>query len=96
MLELPSKATQFSRPGDAIAVDGRKESGHYILRLSDEGFGLPQEQVESDGGCLFGQTAPCGFGLSVVRFIAQRAGGKLESEARSDCSTCLPFTLQAG
>ena len=96
MLELPSKATQFSRPGDAIAVDGRKESGHYILRLSDEGFGLPQEQVESDGGCLFGQTAPCGFGLSVVRFIVQRAGGKLESEARSDCSTCLPFTLQAG
>jgi K+-sensing histidine kinase KdpD len=76
-------------------LDGRKESGHYILRLSDEGVGLPQENLESDGSRLFGQTAPCGFGLSVVRFIAQRAGGKLESEARSDCSTCLTFTLQA-
>jgi K+-sensing histidine kinase KdpD len=95
MLELLSKATQFSRPGDAIAVDGRKESGHYILRLSDEGVGLPQENLESDGSRLFGQTAPCGFGLSVVRFIAQRAGGKLESEAWSDSSTCLPLTLQA-
>ena len=96
MLELLSKATQFSRPGDAIAVDGRKEREHYILRLSDEGVGLPQENLENDGSHLFGRTAPCGFGLSVVRFIAQRAGGKLESEARSDCSTCLPFTLQAG
>jgi hypothetical protein len=34
-----------------------------MLRLSDEGVGLPQEN--------------------------------LESEARSDCSMCLPFTLQA-
>jgi len=76
-------------------LDGRKESAHYILRLSDEGFGLPQEQVASDGGCLFGQTAPCGFGLSVVRFIVQRAGGKLESQARSDCPTFLRLALQA-
>jgi hypothetical protein len=76
-------------------LDGRKESGHYILRLSDEGVGLPQENLESDGSRLFGRTTPCGFGPCVVRFIDQRAGGKLESEARSDCSMCLPFTLQA-
>ena len=63
MLELLSKATRSSRPGDAIAVNGRKESGHYILRLSDERVGLPQEN--------------------------------LESEARSDCSTCLRLTLPA-
>ena len=95
VLELLSNAIQSSRPGDAIAVDGRKESGRYILRLSDEGVGLPQENLESDGSRLFGQTAPCGFGLSVVRFIVQRAGGKLESEANSDCSTCLRLTLPA-
>ena len=95
VLELLSNAIQSSRPGDAIAVDGRKEGGHYILRLSDEGVGLPQENLESDGSRLFGQTAPCGFGLSVVRFIVQRAGGKLESEASSDCSTCLRLTLPA-
>jgi PAS domain S-box-containing protein len=95
VLELLSNAIQSSRPGDAIAVDGRKEDGHYILRLSDEGVGLPQENLESDGSRLFGQTAPCGFGLSVVRFIVQRTGGKLESEASSDCSTCLRLTLPA-
>ena len=95
VLELLSNAIQSSRPGDAIAVDGRAEGGHYILRLSDEGVGLPEENLESDGSRLFGQTAPCGFGLSVVRFIVQRAGGKLESEASSDCSTCLRLTLPA-
>jgi hypothetical protein len=76
-------------------LDGRKGIGHYILHLSDEGVGLPQENLESDGSRLFGRTTPCGFGPCVVRFIDQRAGGKLESEARSDCSMCLPFTLQA-
>ena len=29
-------------------LDGRKESGHYILRLSDERVGLPQENLESE------------------------------------------------
>ena len=95
VLELLSNAIQSSRPGEAIAVDGRNEGGRYILRLSDEGVGLPQENLDSNGSRLFGQTAPCGFGLSVVRFIVQRAGGKLESEASSDCSTCLRLTLPA-
>jgi hypothetical protein len=31
-----------------------------------------------------------------VRFIVQRAGGKLESQARSDCPTCLRLAHQAG
>jgi sensor histidine kinase regulating citrate/malate metabolism len=74
-------------------VDGRMEGRHYVLRLCDEGVGLPEENLESDGSRPFGQTAPCGFGLFVVRFIVQRVGGKLESEANSDCSTCLRLTL---
>jgi PAS domain S-box-containing protein len=95
VLELLSNAIQSSRPGDAIMVDGRMEGRHYILRLCDEGVGLPEEHLEKDGGRPFGQTAPCGFGLFVVRFIVQRVGGKLESEANSDCSTCLRLTLPA-
>jgi signal transduction histidine kinase len=95
VLELLSNAIQSSRPGDAIMVDGRMEGRHYILRLCDEGVGLPEEHLEKDGGRPFGQTAPCGFGLFVVRFIVHRVGGKLESEANSDCSTCLRLTLPA-
>jgi sensor histidine kinase regulating citrate/malate metabolism len=57
--------------------------------------GLPQENLENDQGRPFGQTAPCGFGLSVVRFIVQRAGGKLEIEESANCSTCLRLTLPA-
>jgi signal transduction histidine kinase len=95
VLELLSNAIQSSRPGDAITVEGRTEGKHYVLRLCDEGVGLPEENLESDGSRPFGQTAPCGFGLFVVRFIVQRVGGKLESEANSDCSTCLRLTLPA-
>lgn len=95
VLELLSNAIQSSRAGDAMAIDGRTEGNRYILRFCDEGVGLPQESLEHDGSHPFGQPTPSGFGLSVVRFIVQRAGGKLESDENSGCATCLRLTLPA-
>ena len=95
VLELLTNAIQSSRPGDAIAIEGQAKGGKYILRLCDDGVGLPQENLENDQGRPFGQTAPCGFGLSVVRFIVQRAGGNVEIEESANCSTCLRLTLPA-
>lgn len=95
VLELLTNAIQSSRPGDAMAIEGEAKHGKYILRLCDDGVGLPQENLEGDQSHSFGQSAPCGFGLSVVRFIVRRAGGKLESEESADCSTCLRLTLPA-
>ena len=93
ILELLANAIQSSRPGDAIAVDGHAESDHYVLRLCDEGVGLPENSLEGETGRPFGQIAPSGFGLSVVRFIVQRAGGTLQSDDTDACSTCLRLTL---
>ncbi len=93
ILELLANAIESSRPGDAIAVEGRAEGDHYVLRVCDEGVGLPQDGLDAETGRPFGQTAPSGFGLSVVRFIVQRAGGKLESDETAACSTCLRLTL---
>ena len=95
VLELLTNAIQSSRPGDAITIEGRREGSHYVLRICDEGVGLPGESLQGESGRPFGQTAPSGFGLSVVRFIVQRAGGRLESDDSSDCSTCLRLTLPA-
>ena len=95
VLELLNNAIQSSRPGDAITIEGRDESGSYVMRICDEGVGLPEDSLQGDSSRSFGQTAPSGFGLSVVRFIVQRAGGKLESDATADCSTCLRLTLPA-
>jgi len=95
ILELLNNAIQSSRPGDAITIEGLRESGHYILRICDEGVGLPEESLQGQSGRPFGQSAPSGFGLSVVRFIVRRAGGRLESDDSSDCATCLRLTLPA-
>ncbi|MGA1539948.1 MAG: ATP-binding protein [Chthoniobacterales bacterium] len=93
VLELLANAIQSSRSGDALRIDGRIEANRYVLRICDEGVGLPPENLEDETGRPFGQTAPSGFGLSVVRFIVQRAGGSLESDESSPCSTCLRLTL---
>ncbi len=93
VLELLTNAIQSSRPGDALTIDGCIEGDRYVLSICDEGVGLPPENLEGETVRPFGQTAPSGFGLSVVRFIVQRAGGKLESDAASPCSTCLRVSL---
>ena len=95
VIELLANAIQSSRPGDAMAIEGQAEGGHYLLRFCDEGVGLPQESLENDHSRPFGQTAPSGFGLSVVRFIVQRAGGRLERDPHASCSTCLRLVLPA-
>ena len=95
VLELLTNAIQSSRPGDAMAIEGEAGNGKYILRLCDNGVGLLRENLEADCGRSFGQSAPCGFGLSMVRFIVQHAGGKFESEDSADCATCLRLTLPA-
>jgi PAS domain S-box-containing protein len=93
VVELLTNAIQSSRAGDALTIEGRTEGDSYILRVCDEGVGLLPEELEGETARPFGQTAPSGFGLSVVRFIVQRAGGQLESDESSLCSTCLRLTL---
>lgn len=93
-LELLANALQSSRPGDAIEIKGQAADGHYVMRFCDEGVGFAEEESGADRASRpFGQDAPSGFGLSVVRFIVQRAGGSLVPEKAHHCATCLRLTL---
>ena len=93
VLELLVNALQSSRPGDTVQVCGRPAPGAYELRVCDEGVGLPCGGLEDPVSRPFGQTAPCGFGLAVVRFILRKNGATIEvDDARTDV-TCLKVTL---
>lgn len=93
VLELVSNALQSSRAGDAIKVSGQPGANVYILRVCDEGVGLPPDGLQPGDNRPFGQTEPRGFGLAVVQYILRRLGGSLTRETDGSCDTCLRVTL---
>ena len=93
VLELLGNALQSSRPGDAIRLHGAPHEEGYLLKVCDEGVGLPVDGLAPADGQPFGQSAPCGFGLAVVQYILRRTGGMLTVDPDGPCSTCLRLTL---
>jgi PAS domain S-box-containing protein len=93
VLELLANALQSSRPGDSVRVTGGMHDGQYMVRLCDEGVGLPSGSWPDRNSRPLGQDAPSGFGLAVVHYILRRSGGSLALEQPDHCSTCLKVSL---
>lgn len=93
VLELLGNALQSSHAGDAVRITGERAGGFYLLRVRDDGVGLPGSGWPDPRQRTLGQSSPCGFGLAVVRYLLQRSGGRLVRDAADGCTTCLSLHL---
>ena len=82
---LLQNAARYTDPGGHIHVDGRREKGEMILRVRDDGRGIPKERLASMFE-LFVQGDPegssrggLGIGLTLVRSLVQLHGGSVEA-----------------
>jgi signal transduction histidine kinase/DNA-binding response OmpR family regulator len=82
---LLQNAARYTPPGGHIHVDGRREKGEMILRVRDDGAGIPQERLASMFE-LFVQGDPegtsrggLGIGLTLVRSLVQLHGGTVDA-----------------
>jgi CheY-like chemotaxis protein len=82
---LLQNAAKYTEPGGNIRVDGRRESGEMILRVRDDGRGIPSERLASmfelfvqgnEGGLSQGGL---GIGLTLVRSLVQLHGGTVQA-----------------
>ncbi len=94
--ELLRNALQSSRAGAAVCIKGEPEGRDYLIRVCDEGVGWPGDGWPSAGDHTLGQPTAGGFGLAVVHYILQRAGGRLTRDEEASCSTCLVLHLPRG
>ena len=84
-----------------IRVDLREHQGQIFLAVSDDGCGIPQEQLSRvfdryrHGFTLSQMAEGAGFGLSVARGVAQLHGGALLLESRPEQGTTVHVSFRS-
>lgn len=96
---LVSNAVKYSRPGGTVLIEVRREGTQVVVRVSDEGIGIPPEELPHVFDRMFrGSNAKAqgipgtGLGLALSRMIAEVHGGTLTCGAR-DTGAGMVFEL---
>ena len=86
---LIDNALSFSPKGGTVRVTGTREPGRIVIRVEDEGPGIPPENFErifdrfhTDRPDSFGEHS--GLGLAISRQIVEAHGGTIRAENRMD------------
>ncbi|MDY7232270.1 sensor histidine kinase [Hyalangium rubrum] len=86
---LLSNALRYSPEGGTIVVNAREEAGQIHITVKDHGLGIPPDKLRHIFEC-FGRAhgtayGGLGLGLTIVRGIVERHGGRIwaESNGRS-------------
>ncbi len=92
--EVLDNAIKFSPGGGRIWISLGLEEGHAVLRVQDEGIGIPPDRLERIGEPFYqvdgGTTRRfrgMGIGLAVARSVAEAHGGKLNVQPRAPRGT---------
>lgn len=99
--ELLENACSFSRQGTPINVELAAEANGVVLRVTDKGRGMTQEQINRIGAFMqfdrkrYEQQG-LGLGLSVVGRLLQRASGSLNVQSAVGEGTTVSLSLPNG
>ena len=88
---LLHNAAKYTNPGGRIEVELRKLNSEIIVKVQDNGLGIPEGQLESVFS-IFNQVDPdaiqgrggLGIGLSLVRGIVEVYGGKVMARSEGE------------
>lgn len=97
---LLSNAIKFSERGTTVTLQAKKQDGKLILEMTDQGSGIPQEELSG----LFGEfekasvrptesEAGSGLGLSIVKRLVELHGGTVEVESEVGKGSCFRVIL---
>lgn len=98
---LVDNAESFSPAGGTVRISVGKEAGCAVLRVSDDGPGVPREHVDRIFDRFFSfrprerKGAHAGLGLSIVKAIAESHGGSVSVADQGRGGACFEVRLPA-
>ena len=105
IFNLTENAVKYNRPGGSVRVSVAQEPEKLLIRVSDNGGGIPEEYQQSIFQPFFRvdksrsrEYGGAGLGLSLVREIADIHGGSVRVEESSKNGTVIAaeFPIQYG
>jgi len=101
LINLIDNAVKYSGPGSAVQVAAGMENGQVVVKVVDQGVGIPKEhlprlferfyRVDPSRSRKVGGT---GLGLAIVKHIAQAHGGKVAVESTPGQGSAFSLFLQ--
>ena len=99
---LVSNAVKYTHSGGTVEVSVSRRDGDVVLRVSDNGLGISEEDQAGLFRAFFRTTNPealrepgTGLGLATVATIVQRHRGRVEVSSRLGVGTTFTVTLPA-
>ncbi len=99
LLNLIENAVKYNKEGGTVFVDFKQKDGELEIRVSDEGEGIPQEELpyiferfyKTDKARVKG--SGMGLGLAIVKSLVEAQGGKVKVESKLGKGSTFSFTL---
>lgn len=97
-INLLSNAIKFTPEGGKISVSLRRESGSAVVKVTDTGCGIPQEELSKIFEKYYRsasakETAGNGLGLAICKRICALSGGDISAESRTGGGSTFTVTL---
>ena len=100
LLNLLSNAIKYNRAGGRVTVSAAVQDGWQLLRVSDTGRGMDEQQLQhlfepfNRLGAEREGIAGTGIGLAIVRAAVQQMGGTVQVRSRPGEGSCFEVSLQ--
>ncbi len=100
MTNILSNAVKFTPNGGSIHVSVRRDNGHIAVSVTDNGAGIPEEDIEvifdkfqRSGDQLTSTVEGSGLGLSIAKKIIELHGGAIWAQSKYGAGSTFTFKL---
>ncbi|MBZ0294620.1 MAG: PAS domain-containing sensor histidine kinase [Anaerolineae bacterium] len=100
LVNLLSNAVKYSPEGSEIRLEVKQQHGNIVLRLSDQGIGIPSESLSKLYDPFYranntGTIGGTGLGMTIVKESVDLHGGTITCESEPGIGTTFTVTLPA-
>jgi anti-sigma regulatory factor (Ser/Thr protein kinase) len=95
LMDIVQNSVKARATAIEIEIDARPDADQLVLRVRDNGCGMPPEMVATvqDPFVTTRTTRSVGLGISLLKELCELTGGHLEIESSAGVGTCLVATL---